>query len=294
MRLLIIGGNGMLGHQLLRSWSGRHDVRVTLRGPLERYAEHGLFNEHNAVGGVDVLDDQRIDRLILEERPDAVINAAGVIKQRDGVKDAVGCLSVNGCFPRRLNDLCRRHGARLVHVSTDCVFDGMRGGYTESDPANATDVYGLSKYLGEVTESPGVTLRTSIIGLELDQKRSLIEWFLAQREAVCGFTRAIYTGVTTIELARVIERVLAEQPELSGLWQVASSPISKFDLLTAFAAELGRDDIEIAPDAEFFCDRSLDGSAFAERTGYRAPAWSTMLRELAQQTKERESCRDAA
>lgn len=294
MRLLIFGGNGMLGHQLLRTWSGRHDVRVTLRGPLERYSEHGLFNEQNAIGGVDVLDDERVNRLIAEQQPDAVINAAGVIKQRDGAKDAVGCLRVNGCFPRRLNDLCRRHGTRLVHVSTDCVFDGQRGGYTESDPTDATDVYGLSKHLGEVTEPPGVTLRTSIIGLELDQKRSLVEWFLAQRGTIRGFTRAVYTGVTTIELARVIEHVLTEQPGLSGVWQVASPPISKFDLLTQLAAELGRDDIQITPDDEFFCDRSLDGSAFAERTGYRVPAWSTMLRELAQQTKERGACRDAA
>jgi dTDP-4-dehydrorhamnose reductase len=288
MRCLIIGGDGMLGHQLLASWQGRHEVRVTLRRVLDAYVEYGLFDATNAFDNLDVRDSDRLQNVLGDYRPDAVINAAGVIKQRDDVKQSLPCLEINAVFPHRLRELCETVGARLVHVSTDCVFTGKRGGYTESDSADAEDLYGLSKYLGEVGEAPAVTLRTSIIGLELSRNASLIEWFLAQRGTIKGFTKAIYTGVTTLELARVIEHVLLRQPELTGVWQVASDPISKHALLSDLATFLQRSDLEITPDDDFHCDRSLKGDAFIERTGYTVPDWNTMLTELAAQIKTRQ------
>ncbi len=288
MRCLIIGGDGMLGHQLLASWQGRHEVRVTLRRALDAYVEYGLFDATNAFDNLDVRDSDRLQNVLGDYRPDAVINAAGVIKQRDDAKQSLPCLEINAVFPHRLRELCETVGARLVHVSTDCVFTGKRGGYTESDSADAEDLYGLSKYLGEVGEAPAVTLRTSIIGLELSRNASLIEWFLAQRGTIKGFTKAIYTGVTTLELARVIEHVLLRQPELTGVWQVASDPISKHALLSDLATFLQRSDLEITPDDDFHCDRSLKGDAFIERTGYTVLDWNTMLTELAAQIKTRQ------
>jgi dTDP-4-dehydrorhamnose reductase len=273
----------MLGHQLVASWRHRHDVRVTLRQELARYTPYRMFTRSNAYDQVDVRDTKRVTEVFTDFRPEAVVNAAGIIKQREESRAAVPTLEVNALFPHRLRELCQWAGARLAHISTDCVFSGNGGNYRESDPCDVHDLYGLSKYLGEVREAPAVTLRTSIIGLELAGKKSLIEWFLAQQGDIRGFTRAIYTGVTTLELARVIERVLLDHRHLTGLWHVASKPISKYELLSKLAAMLGRSDVRITPSDDECCDRSLNGRAFAQRTGYQAPPWESMLAELAGQ-----------
>ncbi|MBW3595869.1 MAG: SDR family oxidoreductase [Planctomycetes bacterium] len=287
MRCLIVGGDGMLGHQLLLSWRGRYETRVTLRGGLAQYLHYGLFSPENAYGNVEVRDTERLLEILSEFRPDAVVNAVGIIKQRSAAKAAIPSLEVNALFPHRLNLLCRMVGARLVHISTDCVFSGRRGNYREEEPADAEDLYGLSKYLGEVSEPPAVTLRSSIIGLELKGKQSLIEWFLAQRGGIRGFTRAVYTGVTTAEMARVIEHVLVEHPQLNGVWQVASEPINKYDLLCKLSALLGRQDVVIEPDDALQCDRSLCGDAFSRETGYAPPSWDQMLQELSDAIQQR-------
>jgi len=284
----------MLGHQLLKSWQGRHDVRVTVRGALAAYARHGLFHSGNTYPHVDACDTDRVLEVLGDFRPDAVINCVGIIKQRSAAKESIPSLEVNALLPHRLRLVCAAAGARLVHLSTDCVFNGRRGMYRQTDPADAEDLYGLSKYLGEVSEAPGITIRSSIIGLELSRKQSLIEWFLAQRGAIRGFTRAIYSGVTTAEMARVIEHILIHEPELHGLWQVASAPINKHDLLCLLASRLNRTDISITPDHTFQCDRSLDGSDFTRRTGYRVPDWSQMLDELAEQIQGRGALHEAA
>ncbi len=294
MRCLILGGDGMLGHQLLKSWLGRHDVRVTLRGPLSAYARYGLFRQENSFPNINVQETDRVLDVLGEFRPDAVINCVGIIKQRSAAKESIPSLEVNSLLPHRLRLMCAAAGARLVHLSTDCVFNGRRGMYRQTDHADAEDLYGLSKYLGEVSEAPAITIRSSIIGLELSRKQSLIEWFLAQQGPIRGFTRAIYSGVTTAEMARIIEHVLVQEPELHGLWQVASAPITKFDLLCKLSALLGRRDITINPDHSFHCDRSLDGSDFARRTGYRVPDWDRMLEELAAQIQGRGALHEAA
>jgi dTDP-4-dehydrorhamnose reductase len=176
----------------------------------------------------------------------------------------------------------------MVHISTDCVFNGRDGSCTEETPSNAEDIYGRSKFLGEVAEAPCITLRSSIIGLELSQKASLVEWFLAQSGAIKGFTNAIYTGITTAEMARVIEHVCTAQRDLHGVRQVASAPINKFDLLTKLSEKLNRTDISITPDDSFHCERSLMGTAFENAAGYRVPTWDEMLEELAEQIRDRD------
>jgi dTDP-4-dehydrorhamnose reductase len=287
MRVLILGGDGMLGHQLLRHLSARHETRVTLRQELAAYTAYGLFHADNSCAGVDVSAIDRLRGVIEAFRPRAVINAVGIVKQRRTAKESIPSLEINALLPHRLAGICATIGARLVHISTDCVFAGTRGNYTEDDVSDADDLYGRSKYLGEVGDDGCITLRTSIIGLELARKTGLIEWYLAQRGTIRGFARATYTGFTTLEFARIIERVLVDHSDLSGVWQVASTTISKYELLQRLTHLLGRRDIEIERDESFVCDRSLDASRFNGETGYTPPSWEAMLTELAGQIKER-------
>jgi len=287
VRYLILGGDGMLGHQVLRSWKDRHEVLVTLRGDRAAYDATGLFNAGNTIERLDVADHEKLARLLADYRPETVVNAVGIIKQRAEAKEVLPSLEINALFPHRLRLLCAALGARLIHFGTDCVFSGRKGRYTETDPADAEDLYGRTKYLGEVGQAPALTIRSSIIGCELKHGLGLVEWFLAQRGPVKGFTRAWYSGLTTIEMARLIER-LAERPELHGVWHVSADPINKHDLLCLLSERLGRRDVTIVPDDSVVCDRSLDGSCFARLTGYRAPSWPTMLAQLATQIQERD------
>ena len=287
MRILVLGGDGMLGHQLLQSYHTHHDIRVTLRRPLADYVNYGVFNAQNSYSGIDAQNFSRVTDTVYKFKPQVIINAVGIVKQRDEAQDAIPSIEINSLFPHRLSQLCGETNARLIHLSTDCVFSGSRGMYTEDDREDATDLYGRSKLLGEVKARHAVTIRTSIIGLELSRKRSLIEWFLMQTGVIRGFTKAIYSGFTTREMARVIEFVLLDHPSLSGLWHVSSPAISKYDLLRKLSEKLGRDDVKIHADSSFSCDRSLDGSRFIELTGYAPPSWDNMLDEMAEDIQER-------
>ena len=287
MRILILGGDGMLGHQLLKSWQSKHDVRVTLRGAAEQYQQYGLFHDSNSYYGIDVRDFASIKGVAEKFHPEAIVNAVGIVKQRSEAHDAIISLEVNSLLPHRLSQLCGEMGARLIHLSTDCVFSGSKGMYTEEDLEDARDLYGRSKLLGEVDDAQAVTLRTSIIGLELSRKKSLIEWFLAQKGGLKGFTRAIYSGFTTQEMARIIERVLLVDTAISGLWHVASAPINKYKLLEKLSTYMEREDVKLLPEPDFFCERSLDASKFNEQTGYMPPSWDEMLKELSEQIRER-------
>jgi dTDP-4-dehydrorhamnose reductase len=287
MRILILGGDGMLGHQLLRSLRDRYEIMVTLRQDLSAYAKFAAFTATNAVGGVDLRDVNALLPVIGSFRPDAIINAVGIVKQRPDANASIASLEVNALLPHRLSLLAKVAEARLVHLSTDCVFSGRKGSYTETDIADAEDLYGRSKMLGEVHDAHCITLRTSIIGLELSRKTSLIEWFLAQPGPINGFRRAIYSGFPTVEMARIIERLLTQHPEAGGLYHFATAPISKFDLLTRLARRLGRT-IEIRPDDAFHCDRSLDASRARQAFCYEPPSWDVLLDELAVQISERD------
>ena len=284
MRLLILGGSGMLGHQLWRSLHAQHDIWVTLRRPAADFAPYHLFDEAKSIQVDDITDDTTLGQALAQAKPDAVINCVGLIKQRDEASDEALAVRVNAEFPHRLAKRCGEIVARLIHFSTDCVFAGTRGNYTEDDPADATDLYGQSKHRGEVTGPQCVTLRTSVIGHELGTNLALLDWFISQRsQTVNGFKKAIYSGFTTLEMARIIERILTRHPRLSGMWHVASEPISKFDLLQLCREKLGWEGV-IEPNDEFVCDRSLNGDRFNEATGYKPPGWQAMISELAQQS----------
>ncbi len=284
MRLLILGGSGMLGHQLWRGLHAQHDTWVTLRRPVADFAVHNLFDEAKAIQLDDITDDTALERALGQAKPEAVINCVGLIKQRDEASDEALTLRVNAEFPHRLAKRCGEAGARLIHFSTDCIFAGTKGNYTESDPSDAADLYGQSKHQGEVADAHSVTLRTSVIGHELGTNLALLDWFLSQRgQAISGFTKAIYSGFTTLEMARIVDRILTHHPALSGVWHVASEPISKFALLQLCREKLGWEGV-IEPNDEFVCDRSLNADRFNQATGYTPPSWEAMISELAQQS----------
>jgi dTDP-4-dehydrorhamnose reductase len=222
-----------------------------------------------------------------EAQPEVVINCVGIVKQRLAATDPVESIEVNSLFPHRLAAACASSGARLIHVSTDCVFSGQRGDYSESDNPDPIDLYGRTKLVGEVSGKGCLTIRTSMIGLELASYSGLVEWFLRQNGEVRGYRKAIWSGFTTTELARVIERVTRIHSELDGLWHVSSEPISKFDLLLTLGRQLGRA-TTMVPDDSVVVNRSLNSERFRRGAAYEPPTHPMMLAELASAIRQRQ------
>jgi dTDP-4-dehydrorhamnose reductase len=294
VRVLVLGGGGMLGHQACRRLGGRFDVWATYRSEPRTWMGYGSLVADRALGGVDAAAPDTVWSAIAEVRPDVVVNCIGIVKQRDEAKMAVPSITVNSLFPHLLADQCASAGARLFHITTDCVFSGRKGAYTEEDVPDPVDLYGRSKLLGEVERAGVVTLRTSIIGWEVKGRASLLEWFAAQRgRTISGYARAIYSGLSTAALADVIGWLIEEHAELEGLFQVASEPIDKLTLLAGMRDALGWDDITIVADDAFACDRSLDATRFGEATGFRAPSWPSMIDGLAAEWPEYAAWRGA-
>ena len=276
VRVLILGATGMLGHVLTEVLAETCETWATVR--QSTVSEERSDHVH-LLAGVQAESLSSVAQAIARCRPEAVINCIGLIKQLKTSR--ADLIEINALFPQRLKVLTRCAGSRLIHLSTDCVFSGQRGNYAEDDTPDANDDYGRCKFLGEV-DGPGcLTLRTSVIGLELTRKVGLIEWFRSNRgRSVKGFKKAIYSGFTTWELSRILQLVLSDFADLQGVWHVASSPISKFDLLERYNALAGLG-IGLEADEAFFCDRSLNGRRFQAATGYCAPDWEKMLTELA-------------
>jgi dTDP-4-dehydrorhamnose reductase len=279
-KVLVIGASGMLGNAVLRLFAEDDTLDVTgsarSAGFLARLPES---LRPRIVIGVDVDNADSLARLFATARPDVVINCVGLVKQLAEADDPLAAIPINALLPHRLARLCDVAGARLVHVSTDCVFSGRTGGYTEADAPDATDLYGRSKLMGEVDYPHAITLRTSIIGHELGSAHGLVGWFLAQEGSVKGFTRAIFSGLPTVELARVIRDHVLPHPELHGLYHVSAAPIAKFDLLNLVARAYDRS-TQIAPDDRLVIDRSLDSSRFRAATGYAPPDWTELIRRM--------------
>ncbi len=270
----------MLGNAVFRlfSESSGFETFGTVRTKLaiERLAK---TNEGGIIHGVDVEDVDSLSRVLSRVRPSVVINCVGLVKQLAESDDVLAAVPINSILPHRLARLCDLVGARLIHMSTDCVFLGDRGMYRETDRADAQDVYGRTKLLGEVNYPNAITLRTSIIGHELSGARSLIGWFLEQKGSVRGFSRAIFSGLPTIEIARVIRDFVIPNDELRGVYHLSAEPISKFDLLHLVAREYSKD-IDITLDSEYIIDRSLDSSRFRDLTGFRPKSWPDLIKAM--------------
>ena len=294
MRVLILGGEGMLGHKVFQVLSERFETFATFRsfnGPWRSYPVYEGLNPGRTIGGVDAMDFDTVVRALAQSRPDAVINCIGIIKQLKEAKDPIISINLNALFPHRLAELCAAAGARMFHMSTDCVFSGRQGSYTEDDIPDAEDLYGRTKLLGEVDREGCLTIRTSIFGRDFVKQSALLEWFLGNRGGrVRGFTNAIYTGFPTQVLARIMGDLIAEHPNLSGLYQVSSDPINKYELLVKIRDAM-KLDIEIEPDEDFYCDRSLDSTRFRSATRYPIPGWDDMIAELAQDNTPYDSWR---
>lgn len=277
-RLLVFGANGMLGNAVLRWFSQDDDYVVTgsVRSAASARQLVELAPRARIVSGIDGAELGAMRKLFADVRPDVVINCAGVVKQLAGADAPAVAIPINALLPHRLARLAQCHGARLVHISTDCVFSGARGNYREDDVPDAEDLYGRSKLMGEVEGPNAVTLRTSVIGHELQTSHALLGWFLAQSGTVAGFSNSIFSALPTVELARVIQQYVLPNPTLQGTYHVAGPVISKHDLLQVVARVYGRDNTIVAEPLPVL-DRSLDASRFKTATGYRSPDWGDML-----------------
>ena len=272
----------MLGHKLAQRWQGRFDVWVGIRGQFSEYERYGIFEQGKTIEEVDARNFASVAAAIDVSRPDVVVNAIGIIKQLPSVKNTIVTLEVNSIFPHKLAELAAEQDFRLITISTDCVFNGRKGNYTEEDIPDAEDLYGKSKNLGEVTGKNCLTLRTSIIGRELESAHSLVEWFLSNRGTrVKGFTKAIYSGFPTTVMADIIADLIENYPSLKGLYHVSSEPVNKFELLKLID-KYYKSNIAIEPDNDFVLDRSLNSDKFRALTGFKPEPWESMIEKMAQ------------
>jgi dTDP-4-dehydrorhamnose reductase len=281
MKVLVFGAGGMIGSAMFHGLSEQPDLQVV--GTIRSDVTRKFFSDQEAASLITVSDVEKSDQLIRvfgQERPDVVINCIGLTKHHKEAEDPLLAIPLNALLPHRIAELCQVVGARLVHVSTDCVFAGSRGNYLETDAPDATDIYGKSKILGEVINSThAITLRTSTIGHELNSAYGLLEWFLAQKTSCKGFSRAIFSGLPNTVFAQIVRDYVIPHPELHGLYHVAADPINKYDLLQLVARQYNKS-IDITREDNFIIDRSLNADRFAQATGYRAAPWNELIRAM--------------
>jgi len=280
MKILVLGSNGLIGSTILKVLA--EDSQLQVRGTIRSRHLRSLFSDDLAGQIVSDLDLLNVDALISvmkSEKPDVVVNAAGLTKHMTGSSDPLQALPMNALLPHRLAELCSLMNVRLVHISTDCVFKGNKGMYTEFDIPDALDLYGRSKALGEIDTQGHITIRTSTIGHELNTTRGLLNWFLAQGDVCKGYRKAIFTGLPTVVLAQVLRDHVIPNKALSGLYNVAAMPINKYDLLHLIADVYGKS-IDIVADEAVVIDRSLNGVKFREATGYKVPDWPELIQKM--------------
>lgn len=281
MRVLVLGATGMLGSSVMQIMSENLTFSVvgTIQSSRDRDLFKAEFRDRLIVAG-DLLCSESIGSLLENINPDIVINCVGVVKQLASASDPMVVVPINSLFPHQVARLCQKLSIRMIHVSTDCVFSGNGdGNYVESDTSDATDLYGKSKYIGEVTYPNAITLRTSIIGHEIRNAHGLVEWFLSQTNSCQGYSKFIFSGLPAIELAKIIRDEVVPREEMQGLYHVASKPISKFSLLNLLA-EVYEKNIEIVPNDTVKINRALNPSLFRNATGYTSKNWLEMLREM--------------
>jgi dTDP-4-dehydrorhamnose reductase len=278
--ILIFGASGMMGNALLRYLATRTEHHiigvVRSKNSMQRLPAH-LHSRVVFGGSMDDID--AVVHLFDQHRPTVVINCIGLVKQLDDANDPLAAIPINAMLPHRLARLCGLAGARLIHLSTDCVFSGAKGLYVEDDLPDARDVYGRTKLLGEVDYPHALTLRTSIIGHELSGTNSLVCWFLAQQGSVSGFSRAVFSGFPTVEIARIIDKYILPQPDLHGLYHLSAEPIDKFALLTLIARIYNKN-IKIENDPMLIIDRSLDSTRFRNATSFHPEDWPTLIQRM--------------
>lgn len=286
MRILIFGATGMLGHKIyLAAEQSGLDVWACARSSYAEVSRYDLFRRDRFIERVDVSDQAVVADLVKAVHPNVIVNAAGIVKQAMESRALSEILAVNSLFPQLLGRICRQHHVRLVHISSDCVFSGRRGNYAETDVPDPIDFYGITKLLGEVDGVPGcLTLRTSFVGRELQSRRGLVEWLLSHRNGgvVEGYSRAVFSGLTTLALSRIVVKLIVDHPVLSGLYHVAGPPIDKRTLLRLLTEHLSLP-ITIKENDRVNVDRSLNNARFIRDTGLMTPYWVDMIADLARE-----------
>ena len=213
MKILILGATGMLGHKLMQVLSREHTVTGTVRRNASVLANYPIFSKMDIIGNISADNLETVRTAIDKANPEVIINCVGIVKQLPAAQDPLQSIAINALFPHQLVQICRQKNIRLIHMSTDCVFSGRKGYYTEEDPSDAEDLYGKTKYLGEVDYPGCLTLRTSIIGRELDTSHGLIEWFMSQEgKTVSGYKNAVFSGLTTLALSEIITEIITDHP----------------------------------------------------------------------------------
>lgn len=279
-RVLVLGATGMLGSTFFRAFSA--DPGLETWGTMRDWVGARHFApalRERLIANVPVEGETGLLAAFDRARPDIVINCVGITKQLPNANDHLESLAINSSLPHRLAKYCGMTGARLVHFSTDCVFSGNKGGYTEDDFPDAYDLYGRTKFLGEVDYKNAITLRTSIIGHELASAKSLVDWFLSQTGEVKGYSKAVFSGLPTIEVARVVRDLVMPKPDLHGLYHLSVDPITKYDLLSLVAKTYGKD-ITITPYDKLVIDRSLNSNRFRAVTGFTPKPWPELIRAM--------------
>lgn len=281
MNILIFGATGMLGHAVFQVLSS--DKRLKVFGTIRSESSKKLFSPEladNLIPNIDIENDDCLKKAFEISQPHVVINCIGIIKQLTDAKDVLKTIPINTLLPHRLAALSKKFGSKLILVSTDCVFSGKKGNYFETDLPDCEDLYGRSKLLGEITDNDEVlTIRTSIIGHELRGGHSLVNWFLSQTGSVQGYTNAIFSGLPTNELAKIILDCIIQWPELHGLYHVSANPINKYDLLS-LVANIYNKNIKITKLEEVQIDRSLSFKKFQQATGYQPQDWPALIKSM--------------
>tara|TARA_R110002072_G_scaffold302681_1_gene487257 strand:+ start:5427 stop:6335 length:909 start_codon:yes stop_codon:yes gene_type:complete len=279
--VLVLGATGMLGNAMFRVLGA--DERLNVCGVVRDVDRAqrllGLTTEENLFGGFDAYEPSTLEPLLQANHAPIIVNCVGLIKQFSSGNKVLEATPINAMLPHKLGQLAEEYAGRLIHFSTDCVFSGRKGDYVETDTPDARDVYGLTKYLGEVSDPHALTLRTSIIGHELSSSISLIDWFLSQDGNVNGFRKAIFSGLPTVELARAVRDHVVPNAAMSGLYHISAEPIDKYSLLSLVKAIYGHDVI-VEPQEEFIIDRSLDSTKFRNATGWTPASWPELLESM--------------
>ncbi len=278
--ILVLGASGMLGNAILRFFSNTKGYKV--KGVVRSKSSIDLFPKRIrqlVLSGLNIENEKNLVKIIKDTESGTVINCIGLVKQLSDSNDPSITLPINSIFPHKLAKICSTCDSRLIHISTDCVFSGAKGFYNEDDIPDSQDLYGISKRLGETDYPHAITIRTSIIGHELNSSRGLIEWFLSQNGSVEGYTKAIFSGLPTNEIAKIIRDYVIPNNNLNGVYNVSSDPISKYELL-CLVAKTYKKSIKITKNKDFKINRSLDSSRFREITGFIPLTWQELVKSM--------------
>ena len=278
-KILIFGCNGLLGSSVFYSLSDSKALNVVGTVRTEDSIKYFPFRyQSNIISSVDIANQESLEKIFVQTEPDIVINCVSLPSSLLRLQNPLEMIPIYSLLPHRLAEIANRKHTRLINISTDGVFSGNRGFYSELDFPDASDLYGRAKILGEISQSKHViTLRTSMFGHSIRGNNGLIDWFLSQQELCKGYTRVLFSGLPTVVIAEIIRDYIIPRPDIWGIYNLAAAPISKFNLLN-LVKEIYNKKITITPDDEPYCDRSLNAARFCDAVGYEPPVWGELIK----------------